>query len=146
MLLDQLKSDYNQALLAHNTLEVSVLRMLISDIKNKEIELRGNGKTIQESDMVSVLQKAVKTRLESAQMFKSAGRDDLYQAETAEITVIQKYLPAQMSDEQIRSVVQQIVANNDAKDFAAIMKLAMTELKGKADGKTVGEIVRQSLN
>lgn len=146
MLLDQLKSDYNQALLAHNTLEVSVLRMLISDIKNKEIELRGNGKTIQESDMVSVLQKAVKTRLESAQMFKSAGRDDLYQAETSEMAVIQKYLPAQMSDEQIRSVVQQIVANNDAKDFAAIMKLAMTELKGKADGKTVGEIVRQSLN
>ena len=119
--------------------------MLVSDIKNKEIELRGSGLQLTDTDMVNVLQKSLKTRNESAEIFQKAGRIDLYDAEIAEIAVISEYLPKQMTDDEIDAVVKELMATIAVKDFGTIMRELMVQLKGKADGKKVGEAVKRNL-
>ena len=145
MLLDTIKNDYNNALKSHESVKVNVLRMLVSDIKNKEIELRGSGLQLTDTDMVNVLQKSLKTRNESAEIFQKAGRIDLYDAEIAEIAVISEYLPKQMTDDEIDAVVKELMATIAVKDFGTIMRELMVQLKGKADGKKVGEAVKRNL-
>jgi len=145
MLLDTIKNDYNNALKSHESVKVNVLRMLVSDIKNKEIELRGSGLQLTDTDMVNVLQKSLKTRNESAEIFQKAGRIDLYDAEIAEIAVISEYLPKQMTDDEIDAVVKEVMATIAVKDFGTIMREVMVQLKGKADGKKVGEAVKRNL-
>ena len=95
-----------------------------------------------------MLQKAVKTRSDSAAQYKEAGRDDLAEKELAEIGVIERYLPAQMSDEQLREIVEKAIAEVGATsmaDMGSVMKVVMPAVQGQADGKAVQHHVKDLL-
>lgn len=145
MLTDQLKQDYKEALMNHESEKVSVLRMMISEINNKEIELRGEGKTLTDEIILQVLTKEVKKRKESAEMYSANNRQELADKENAEIVIIENYLPKQLSSEEVEAIVSKVKAETGASDFGSLMKACMTELKGKADGKVVGEAVKKIL-
>ena len=145
MILEKIKSDYETALRARDTLQVGVSRLLISEINNKEIQLRGEGKVLTEADVLGVISKEIKKRKEAADIYASAGRPELAKEETDEMGVISKYLPAQMGEEEIKEAVQNIINSNEKADFSTVMKAAMVELKGKADGKLVSQIIKDSL-
>ncbi len=145
MLTDQLKQDYKEALIKHETEKVSVLRMLISEINNKGIELRGEGKALTDEIILQVLAKEVKKRKESVEMYAANNRQELADKENAEIVIIETYLPKQLTPEEVEQIVAKVKETSGARDFGSLMKASMAELKGKADGKLVGEIVKKLL-
>jgi uncharacterized protein YqeY len=108
----------------------------------------GTGTTLDEGAEIKLLQKLVKQRQDSLDIFIKQGREDLAQIEEEEIEIIQKYLPEQMDEEALKKIVQKIIADNGAegmKDMGRIMGLASSVLAGKADGKTLATIVKQLL-
>jgi uncharacterized protein YqeY len=108
----------------------------------------GTGTTLDEGAEIKLLQKLVKQRQDSLDIFIKQGREDLAQIEEEEIEVIQKYLPEQMDEDALKKIVQKIIADNGAqgmKDMGRIMGLASSALAGKADGKTLATIVKQLL-
>lgn len=146
MLYQKIKDDLNKATINKDQLLVDVLRLMISEIRYEEIRLRGQGKEITDQDVIGVLTKESKKRKESIEMFESAGRDDLVNREKAELELIQTYLPAQLSQDQIKQTIQQVIKKQgDQANFGSVMKETMSELKGQADGKIVSELVKQAL-
>ncbi len=143
----------------HNDLEVSMkqkdelrtgtLRMLLSSIHSRLIEQRGHGKTeLTEEEVRDVIIKEAKKRREAAELFTSGGRTDLAEKEKKELAIVEHYLPAQASDEEVEKIVKQAVAKinpGSQKDFGKVMAEAMKELKGKADGTRVSEWIKKSL-
>lgn len=108
------------------------------------------GKTeVTEADELSALAKMAKQRKDSIQIYKDQGRDDLQKVEEDELAVIQKFLPAQLSGEEVKSIVLEIISSSGAssmKDMGKVMGMANGKLKGRADGKLISEIVKQSLS
>jgi uncharacterized protein YqeY len=135
-------------------LRTSTLRMMKSSIKNAEIAKRGKGE-LTEEDILGVLSSMVKQRKESVEQYLKANRNDLAEKENKEIEIIQKYLPEQLSseevDEIIKSTIQVVATRNreagiaDMKDMGRLMKELMPKLKGKADGKLVSQRVKEIL-
>lgn len=108
----------------------------------------GSGNEITEDTEIKLLQKLVKQRKESAGIFEEQGREDLAKVEREEIDIIEKYLPEQMSEEELKKVVSEIIDDNNAegmKDMGKIMGIANQKLAGKADGKTLAGVVRTQL-
>lgn len=108
----------------------------------------GTGNEITAEDEIKLLQKLVKQRKDSLDIYKEQGRDDLAAVEADEIEIIQAYLPAQMSTEEIQSFIEQIITETGAegmKDMGKVMGVASQKLAGRADGKTVAGIVRSTL-
>lgn len=146
MLYQKIKDDLNKATINKDQLLVDVLRLMISEIRYEEIRLRGQGKELTDENIIGVLTKESKKRKESIEMFESAGRDDLVNREKSELELIQTYLPAQLSQDQIKQTIQQVIKKQgDQANFGSVMKETMSELKGQADGKIVSELVKQSL-
>ena len=109
----------------------------------------GSGKELDEASEIKLLQKLVKQRQDSLDIFKKQGRDDLAVVEEEEIAVIQKYLPKQLSTEEIEGIVKEIIAKVGAagmKDMGKVMGMASSQLAGKADGKTLAGVVKSLLN
>jgi uncharacterized protein YqeY len=122
---------------------VLVLRTLLADIKNEGIRQQKRDE-MSDADVLQVLTRAVKTRRDSIDQFEKGNRADLVERERAQIAIIEQYLPAQLSEAEIRSVVAQAIeeAGKAGKvDVGAVMKLAMAKLKGKAEGRVVQQIV-----
>lgn len=140
-------NDLKAAMKGGNALEVETLRMFLAAQKNKEIEKRGKGEgeELTEEDIREVATKEVKRRKEAAEIFTQAKREDLAGKERAEIEILSKYLPAQMSEAEVGAAVDRVIKGG-ASDFGTAMKEAMKELKGKADGKLVGEIIKRKLS
>ena len=118
-------------------------------IQKREIEFRAAGKELSEEDLIQVVQKEAKQRRESIEQFKAAERHDLVEKESGELAVIEKYLPAQMSESELEDRLRAIVAASGARSMADIGKVmgpAMAQLKGAADGKRVQEVVRRLLS
>ena len=108
----------------------------------------GSGVELTESDEIKIVQKLVKQRKDSASIFKDQGREDLAEPELAQAAVLEKFLPAQMSEEEIKAVIDKIIADIGAssmKDMGKVMGIASKQLAGKADGKTISGIVKSSL-
>ena len=152
MLFDQLQSDLRTALKEKRSFELGVLRMLIAALKNREIEKRGTGQspTLTDEDVLSVLAKEVKKRREAAAVYATGLRRELQEKEIKEAKFIEKYLPTQMSEAEIEAVVKKVIdalpaQAGGATDFGTAMKQSMAELKNKADGKKVGEMVKKLL-
>lgn len=127
-----------------NTL--SVLRMLKSAIKNKEIEIK---KDLEDADITAAIQSQIKSRRDSVEMFEKADRQELAEKEKAEIEILQKYLPEQMSEEDIRAIIQKAISETGAagiQDMGKVMGKIMPEVKGKADGSMVSSIVKEELS
>ncbi|MCL2475423.1 MAG: GatB/YqeY domain-containing protein [Chloroflexi bacterium] len=125
---------------------VMLIRSLRAAIKNAEIEKQ---KTFTDEDIYPVIAKAIKQRKESVEMFKAGGRQDLVDNEENEIALLQKYLPAQMSKEEVIVVISRIIATSGAqsiKDKGKVMPQAIAELKGKADGTLINQVVTELLN
>ena len=148
MLKQKFKEELRQSMLARDTLKTSVLRMLISAIGYYEIQEGGAGYEATDKDVLSVVQKEVKQRKDSIEHFQKAGRQDLVDKETKELGLLQKYQPSQMSEEEVKSLVKETIAQTNAKsisDIGKIMGLLMPKLKGKADGGIVSKIVKETL-
>jgi uncharacterized protein YqeY len=118
-------------------------------LMEKEIALRGEGKQLTPDDEVATLNSAAKKRRESIEQFQAAGRMELVEQETAELKIIQEYLPTQMGEDEIKSVIEEVVKATGASiaaDFGKVMPQVMKQLKGKADGRVIQELVKQRLN
>jgi uncharacterized protein YqeY len=148
-LADRIQSDLVEAMKRKEALRVSVLRMIKSAIKNKEIELR---KPLTADEENQVLQTLVKQRTESIETFEKGGRKDLADKEKEEREILRSYLPEAVSDVEIERVVGEVVKDlgaGSAKDVGAVMKEALSRLKatGKTvDGKVVNAFVRAKLS
>lgn len=144
MLLETIQSDITKALKDKDKEKLKALRMLAAAIKNEEIDKRP--KELEEADVLNVIKREVKKLKDAIGEFKKGGREDLAQEYGDEAEVLDKYLPEQLSEEEIRKVVREKIAASDEINFGAIMKDAMAELKGEADGGLVSRIVKEELN
>ncbi len=145
-LVEMIEKDLPTALKAQQALKVSVLRMMKAALKNKQVEL---GKLPEDSEAVAVLRTLMKQRRESIEQFRKGGREDLAEKEEAEIKIIETYLPAAVSDEEIDAAIAAAVTETGAagpKDLGKVMKAVMAKLAGRnVDGKRVNEKVRSKL-
>lgn len=139
--------DMKAAMKSGDAFALGILRMAIAAVNTKSIEKRGKGLPPEMSDdeVMDVLAKEAKRREDAATQFTEGGRPELAEAELKEREFLAQYLPAQMSREEVSVAVDAIIASASAKDFPMIMKEAMAQLKGRADGKLVGEIVKERL-
>ncbi len=147
MLKERLTEDMKAAMKSGDSFALGILRMAIAAVNTKSIEKRGKGLPPEMSDeeVLDVLAKEAKRREDSVQQFTDGGRPELAEAELKEREFLAKYLPAQMSREEVVAAVEAIISASASKDFPMVMKEAMAQLKGKADGKLVGEIVKEKL-
>jgi len=139
-ILDQVKADAQNALRAGERDRVGALRLLASELQKAHKE---GG-----DDELAVLRRERKRRLEAARAYRDAGRGDLADGEQAEAELISGYLPAELSDEELSEIVQRAVRESGAaspSDMGKVMKIAMTAVDGRADGKRVSSLVRASL-
>ncbi|HBR22825.1 MAG TPA: glutamyl-tRNA amidotransferase [Nitrospiraceae bacterium] len=128
-------------------LKVSTLRMMKSSIKNAEIAKRGKGE-LTEEDILGVLSSMVKQRKESVEQYSKANRNDLAEKENKEISIIQAYLPEQLSAEEVDEIIKSTIREagiTGMKDMGRLMKELMPKIKGKADGKQVSQRVKETL-
>jgi len=147
-LKEQLMTDMQRCMKSNDKLRLETLRSLRAALMEKEIEKRGSGSPLGADDELAVLNAAAKKRRESIEMFAQGGRTDLVAQETAELAIVQEYLPAQMSADEIAGVIRSAVAAAGAasmSDFGKVMPVVMKAVKGRADGKTVQELVRKAL-
>jgi uncharacterized protein YqeY len=140
-LLARLQTDQASARRAQEKERVLLLGMVISEIRNREIELR---RELTEDDVIEVIRKAIKRRRESVEMYRSAGRSDLADREQQELTLLEAYLPAQLDPEIIRVAVREAIAGGAA-NAGAVMGKVMPRFKGQADGSVISAIVREEL-
>ena len=144
-LLEQINQDLKAAMKSKDAFSLSVLRMLVAAARNKEITLRENGKAeLTDEQTAEVIASEIKKHRDSVEAFVQGHRPELAEKESAEIKVLEKYLPAQLSDEELEKIIKEIVSAGAA-DFGKVMGQAMAKVKGKADGKKVGEIVKKLL-
>ena len=147
-LQEQISTDLKNAMKSGDKLRLETLRTLRAALLEKQIERRGGGATMSPDDETGVLLTAAKRRKESIEQFARGGRQDLVDQESRELAIIQEYLPKQIGREEIQQIIQGIIAETGAQsaaDFGKVMPAAMKQLKGKADGKVVQELVKELL-
>ena len=147
-LKEQIEGDIKKAMLAKDKDGLRALRAIKSLILLEETKEGSNGTLTQDAEM-KLLTKAAKQRRESADIYKTQNREDLAQAELQELEVIERYLPKQLSEAEIRAKLQEIVERVGAKspaDMGKVMGVATKELAGQADGKVVSALVKDLLN
>ncbi len=134
------------ALKAGQKEKLNTLRITYSQVKDERIKHR---KELTDEDVIAVLMRGVKSRKDSIEMYKKGGRQDLVEAESAELEILQSYLPKQMSEEDVKKEIAAVIEStgaSDLKDLGKVMGPAMARLKGKTDGKLVQQIVRSLLS
>jgi hypothetical protein len=144
-LKDRLMEDLKDAMKSGDAVRRSSLRMAMAAIKNAEIE---RGGSLEDSDILGVIAKQVRTRQESIDAFRQGNRPDLLAQEEAEMAVLQSYLPEQLSREEIETAAREIIAQVGAqgpRDKGKVMPRLIAELKGKADGRQINEVVTELL-
>lgn len=147
-LKEQIQADFKEAFKAREMERKNTLSTLISEIKNKEIEVGEREKGLSDEGVLAVIQTAVKRHKDSIEQFKAGGREDLVANEEVELTILEKYLPAQMNDEDLQAEVKQILEEIGVQtkaDLGKAMGAAMARLKGKADGNRVKKMVESLL-
>jgi len=145
-LRDKINADLTGAMKAQDAARLSVLRMMKTAVKNREIDARGE---LDDAVVIQVLSTLIKQRKDSVEQFSKGGRADLAGKEAAEIKIIEEYLPAAASDEEIAHVVDEVLRETGAsspKDMGRVMKDCMARLAGRpVDGKKVSALVKTSL-
>jgi hypothetical protein len=144
MLYEKLKEDLKTAMKERREFDLGVLRMVITALNNRMIEKRGKEgvDTLSEEEVSGVLQKEAKKRKEAAVLYAQGGRPELEATEIREAEFIGNYLPKQMSEDEVETIVKKVLAS-DEKDFGKIMGAVMKEVKGRADGNMVGTIIKR---
>lgn len=145
MIIERIKEDLSIALKQKKEPNISVLRMVISAVLNKEIERRGTSEDpkLNDEELEAVIFSEIKKRRDSVESFEKGGRADLVAKEKAEIDILMGYMPEEMTEEEIRKIVKEIVENH--KDIGSVMKEVVPKTKGRADGSLVARIVKEEL-
>ncbi|MEY8441349.1 GatB/YqeY domain-containing protein [Lactobacillaceae bacterium 24-114] len=145
-LLQQLSSDMISAMKEKDKETLSVVRMLKASVQNQQIEL---GHDLTPDEEVAVMSREYKQRKESLDEFNQAGRQDLVEKTEAELKIVEKYMPKQLSAEEVQDIVKKGIEKAGAssmKDFGKVMGIVMPQVKGKADGKLVNQTVKEQLS
>jgi len=146
-LINQIDQDIKQAMLAKQADRLRGLRAIKSALLLARTE-KGAAEELTQEAEIKVLQKLVKQRKESAEIYKTQNRDDLYQIEVEEMKVIEPYLPTQMTRFEIEGYLQEVIGRvgaSSVSDMGKVMGIANKELAGQADGRTISEVVKQLL-
>ncbi|TMV44614.1 GatB/YqeY domain-containing protein [Paenibacillus mesophilus] len=145
-LSERLNDDMKQAMKNQDKFKLSVIRMIRSAIKNVEIDQK---KTLDDNEVLDILNREIKQRKDSLQEFEKADRGDLAETVRKEIEVIAVYMPQQLTEEEIHAIVQQTIQETGASskaDLGKLMSALMPKVKGRADGKLVNQLVQQLLS
>lgn len=145
MLKEKLQQEMKDALKSGNSQKRTLLGMVLSAIKNKEIEKRSE---LSDDDVMAVIALEIKKRKDSVEQFEKGGRPELAEQERKEAEMLMAYMPEQMSEEDIRNEIKKVIAETGIKDMKEMGKLigaVMAKVKGKADGNVVSRIVKDSL-
>jgi len=143
----QLNSDMKQAMKNKDKKTLNVIRMVKASLQNELIKLGKDELT--ENEELTILSRELKQRKDSLQEFKSAGREDLVEKVNREIAILEVYMPAQLSDGELKAIVQETIQNTGAtslKDMGKVMGAIMPKVKGKADGSKINQLVKDSLS
>ncbi len=143
---EQIKNQLKDALKEKNAELATSLRQLLSAIKNEAIALMKKDEGLSDEEVIGVLKREKKKREDSILLYREGGRGDLVEKEQKELELINKFLPAEMSDEEIKTVVDKVIAEADDKSFGKIMGQVMKEVGDRADGSRVKKIVEEVIN
>lgn len=146
MLSAKIRDDLTKAIKAKDSPRTAVLRLLMAEIINKKIEKQAEPT---DEEIIAIIRRGIKQRQEAAALYRQGKRDDLYAKETAEIDILNTYLPQQADLSEIEKIVRETICQMNASgpaDFGKVMGATMGQLKGKADGQTVAKIVREILS
>lgn len=149
-LKEQIGEDIKTAMKAKDKIRLQTVRGIKKAILEKEVELRPKGQeTLTPEQEIELLSQQAKQRRDSIEQFKNAGRDELAEKESQELAIIETYLPEQVSEEEVEAIIDELIATSGAttmKDLGKVMGPAMKQLKGKADGKKIQELVKSKLS
>ncbi|MFI5303831.1 MAG: GatB/YqeY domain-containing protein [Nitrospiria bacterium] len=144
----RLNEEMKEAMKKGDSLKLSVIRMLRSAIKNREID-RGKGVTLNDNEVTEVIVSAVKQRHDSIEQFAKGMRDDLVAQEKKELEILNSFLPSPLSESEVKSLIQKVILETQAagmKDMGKVMKALMPQVLGRADNSIVSKIVKESLS
>lgn len=147
-ILANLTDEIKAAMRAKESLKLEALRAIKSAVILEQTSV-GGGDTLTEEQEIKLVQKLVKQRRDSAQIFRDQNRPDLAEPEEAQADIISQFLPEQLSEDEIKSIIQSIIEKTGAsgmKDMGKVMGMASKEMAGKADGKTISTVVKAELN
>ena len=142
-LLNRLTEELKEALRAGNHTKLSVIRLLKSSIKNREIEKMA---PLTDEEVIGIIMTALKQRRESIEQFQKGGREDLVRKEKSELEVLQTFLPQQLSEEELVGEIQAVIREVGAsslKDMGKVMKIVMVRVRGRAEGARVSSLVKE---
>ncbi len=145
-LKSHLTSDLKDGLRSGDKLRVSVIRLLTAMIKNREVEKRG---PLTDPEVLQVISTSCKQRQEAIEQFRRGGREDLAGKEAAELAILQSYLPKPLTTEELQGLVREAISEaqaTSAKEMGKVMAILMPRVTGRADGKVVNTMVRESLS
>ena len=150
-LRENIKKSLDDNLKKRDNIATATLRLILAAVKDSDIENRSKkkGDTISDEQILLLLQNMVKQRKESADIYLSQNRPELAKIETDQADIIKQFLPEQLTEIEIEKIVSEIISKINAsgmKDMGKVMGLATKELSGKADGKTISQIVRKNLS
>ena len=144
-LKEQLTTAMKDAMRAKESVRLGTIRMILSAVKNKEIEKR---QELDDSVVIEVLSTFVKQRREAAEVYRKNDRVDMAESEERELLIVQEFLPAQLSEEDVRALVDEVVtelAADSMKDMGRVMQVLTEKTKGQADGRLISELVKSKL-
>ncbi len=142
----QLTHDLKDGLRSGDKLRVSVIRLLSAMIKNREVDKRS---PLTDPEVLQAISTSCKQRQEAIEQYRQGGRDDLASKETAELAILQSYLPKPLTTEELQGLVQEAIREaqvTSAKEMGKVMALLMPRVTGRADGKVVNNMVRENLS
>ena len=149
-LMSQIEEDFQNAFKNKNEAVVAILRLLKSALINKKIEkLTPKEDDLADSDTIAVIQSEIKKRQDSIELYNQGNRSDLANQEQSEISILEKYLPEQLSENDLREIIKQTISELGAAtsaDFGRVMGEVMKQVKGQADGQVITKIVKEELN
>jgi uncharacterized protein YqeY len=148
MLAEQIQTDLKAAMKARNKDAVAALRMVLARIKETQVAA-GHGDEVTDDEVQALIRREAKRRTEAADAFAAAGRDELAAKEEAELVILQRYLPQQMSDAELATIIDETIAATGASsagDFGRVMGAVMSKVSGRADGARVNAMVRGRLS
>ena len=155
MLLDSIQNDLKLAMKAKDSLKISTLRMITSSIKNIEINKRSSSNNdlssnnLSDSEILQLLSKMIKQRKESAEIYNKSSRSDLEKKENDEIKIIEEYMPSQMDDVKMESLIDEVITNTESKsikDMGKIMSFLKEKYTGQIDFGKASAIIKNKLN
>lgn len=145
-LFKKLQNEMKEALKNKNKEKLSTIRMLISEIKKVQIDLK---KELDDNEVLSIIQRYAKQRREAIEQYKKAGRNDLVEKEEKELNIVLEFLPKQLTEKEIEEIVDSTIKELNAtsmRDMGKVMKTVMEKVKGRAEGSIVSRIVKSRLS